>query len=143
MITNSTLNPLDTIQAKIQARVAKFLSLKEIILRYINSSSITVRSKAMVLYNQQKNLEEQLPDVLNQIEILKQGAWTLSDIANIGLFYAALETQIKDVGKLVNMAEGKQVSDTPSTSPEKTTPLLKYLMIFGIGLTFMSAFRRR
>lgn len=108
MLSDNALNPLADVEAKIQSRIAKFLTMKEILLNFMNNPSISISSKAKELYTTQDILEGQLTKTLETLKTLQQGSWTFSDVTGAGLFYASMEKQIRDVGDLQSKA-GKTV----------------------------------
>lgn len=140
MLSQFELNPLLGIEARIQNRIAKFLSLKTKIIQLKQHPTISISTKANQLYNKQVRLEAELSEVLKKIELLKQGAWTFSDIANLGIFYAKMEDQIKDVGKLQDKSGMIFIVDGPK--PEEGIPFIKWLTIGGIALAFLVFVRR-
>lgn len=140
MLSQFELNPLLGIEARIQNRIAKFLSLKTKIIQLKQHPTISISTKANQLYNKQVRLEAELSEVLKKIELLKQGAWTFSDIANLGIFYAKMEDQIKDVGKLQDKSGMIFTVDSPK--PEEGIPFIKWLTIGGIALAFLVFVRR-
>jgi hypothetical protein len=100
------LSPISTIEAKIQGRVAKFLGLKETVLRLTKSPSLSIQSEARELYNTQLLLEKELQTNLKRIEQIKSGAYTYSNILQVGDFAYNMENHIGKVQKLEEKTKG-------------------------------------
>ena len=101
MLADETyLNPLLTVEAKIQSRVATFLLSKEKLLKLAKSSSITVSDRAKSLLASQDSLQGQLANALASIERLKAGAWTFSEVANLTAYAYSMDKQIRNVEDL-------------------------------------------
>ncbi|MBT9168123.1 MAG: hypothetical protein DDT19_01468 [Syntrophomonadaceae bacterium] len=133
MSTESGLSPLLIIEGKIQTRISRFLSLKEILVNLIRRhSSPVIRDRAQILLNTQVALEKSSKEVFATINILKSGAWTFSDISRLGQFYYSIERQIKNVSSLQQESlRGRQ--EVPSIS------YLPYLLgaLAIIGMAFL------
>ena len=112
MYSQEDLSFIDTIQAKLQARVGIFLSLKDRLLDFLQSSNLTVRDKAKILYTNQTALEEELFEVRKILDQMSSGAYSFSDIITVADFYYRMEKQISDVQAL-------------EIEYEKTAPTLK------------------
>lgn len=100
MIGQGPLSPIEEVEAKIQARIGKFLTLKQILNNLGSHPSIIIKDKASELLKAQVYLEGELAKAMKQIEGLKEGAWSFSDIGSLTSFYLSLEKQIKEVGAL-------------------------------------------
>ncbi len=144
MLAQGNLSPLDTIEAKIQSRIAKFLSLKEILMNLMNFPSLTISSKAKVYLDNQFKLEDELPGILNDIKILKAGSWTLSSVANLAVFYNNMEDQIKNVSILNDDAKELKKTD-PSIMPsiDILTDYVPFIIFGGLGLFALYYFKKR
>lgn len=116
----------DTVAARVQSEVAKFLGLKQTILGLQRNSDLNLQNKANQLYQKQLSLEGQLTDILQRITNMQAGSYTISDITTVGLFANNMEQQIKDVNAL---SKG-QASTLPVS-----TPLLVGSLAF-VGLAF-------
>ncbi len=144
MLAQGNLSPLDTIEAKIQSRIAKFLSLKEILMNLMNFPSLTISSKARIYLNTQEKLENELPGILNDIKILKSGSWTLSSVGNLGIFYASMEDQIKNVSILNDDAtELRKTGPSIMPSIDMLTNYLPFVIFGGLGLFALYYFKRK
>lgn len=122
MLAQGSLSPLDTVIAKIQARVGTFLIAKDQIITLTNHPSDDIKSKAMILFGNQKYLEDELPNVLSKLQDMTSSTWELSDVANAGLFYNAMDSQISDVNKLQDQAD--KFIKPPTTLPDWLTPAI-------------------
>jgi len=127
MLSLNQLSPVDDISAKIQSKIAKFLMLKEKILELTKSPSVSISTKARVLFKQQEYLEKKLNVSLKQIEQMKEGSWSFSNIASLGMFYASMEKHVKKVKKLDD--ENKNVVKPALSIIPELTPV-----IIGIGV---------
>lgn len=136
------LNPVDVIAAKIQSRIATFLTIKERLIGLINQGSISVSSKATELYTVQRVLESQLNQALNKIEVMKSGSWTLSDVASLGVFYSEMEKQIKNVQKLEEES-GITITLGIDPSPQDAAKLIPWLVVGGVAAIFTVIWMRR
>lgn len=94
------LSPLEVIEGKIQAKVARFLSLKSMINRLRGSSQINIKAKAEGLYIKQLQLETALNVNLQAIEQMKKGPWDMGSVVRIGGFAMELHKQINAVDDL-------------------------------------------
>jgi hypothetical protein len=142
MLSQSGLNPVEVISAQIQNRIAQFLALKSTLIGLISHPTVSISSKAKELYTTQTVLEKQLTANLQKIDQMKQGAWNFSDVSILGLFYADMEEQIKDVEELARTA-GKTVQADTFPRPEEALKYLPWLVVGGLGLAFFAAWRRR
>lgn len=101
------LSPVDRIESEIQSYVAAFLSKKKILLQLSNSIHYDIRTEAAVLLDTQKRLEIELNDALDQIEIMKKGAFTYSSIISLGSFVKHLKKHMDNVKDLEKKASGR------------------------------------
>lgn len=129
MIGLGQVEPISIVEGKIQARVAKFLSMKDVLTTLMRNPSLTIQSEAKVLLDQQYQLEKDLQTTMNQINVVKSGAYAISDIVSIGEFAYSMENHINDVQKLQDKA-GNKVASSLSINPT-------YL---GIGVIAIGAF---
>jgi hypothetical protein len=91
----------DWIISRIQARIGTFLTLKDKIVKIKDTTlDLNVKSEAEGLLQTQKELEDQLSEGLKTIDKIKAGAYSISDIINLGYLYYSIEKQIKDVSEL-------------------------------------------
>ncbi len=98
MRARGTLGALPEVEAFIQARVGKFLGLKQMLVMLRNSQSLSIKSRAEGLLSIQLSLESELNMVLEKIKTYKEGGWQSTlDIADFG---ARMEKQIKRVSQL-------------------------------------------
>lgn len=134
----SALSPIASIEARIQARVAKFLGLKIILVKLTKHSSLSVKSRATALYTAQQIYEKQLQEALAKIEQIKVGAYTYSDIIGLGTFVYDLETHIGNVEKL--QKDAGYTVEMPSLLPSST------IVMVGAGVAILGvlyfAFRK-
>lgn len=96
----SQLSPIASLEARIQARVAKFLGLKTTLVGLTRHGSPSISSRANALYTAQQMYEKQLQEALAKIEQIKAGAYTYSDIIWLGTFVYDMESHINKVQKL-------------------------------------------
>ncbi len=98
MKAQGTLGALPEVEAFIQARVGKFLGLKQQLVMLRNSPSLSVKSRAEGLLSIQLSLEAELNVVLEKIKTFKEGGWQSTlEIADFG---SRMEKQIKRVNQL-------------------------------------------
>ena len=119
----SELSPIASLEARIQARVAKFLGLKAVLVSLTRHGSLSISSRANALYVAQQVYEKQLQDALGKIEQIKAGAYTYSDIIGLGTFAYDLESHIN---KVQNLQEDAGTSGIPSQ-----LPLMSPMLIVG------------
>jgi len=98
MKAQGTLGQLPEVEAFIQTRVARFLSLKQQLVILKKSPSISIKARAEGLLAIQMQLEVELNVVLQKIKTFKEGGWQSTlDIADFG---QRMERQIKRVRQL-------------------------------------------
>ena len=130
------LNPLASIEAKIQSKVARFLLLKEPLLRLSSrSTNLDTRSTAAGLLANQTSLEIQLKEALEKIEEVKRGVYTYSDVIDLGYFAYSFDKHIGEAEELIKASRGEQVT------PSKLELVAPGLIFFGIGLAALKALR--
>lgn len=129
MVGLGLLEPIGIIEGKIQARVAKFLSLKDALMRLARNPSLTVQSEAKELLDRQYALEKDLQTTLNTINIIKSGAYSITDIATAGGFAYEMENHINAVQKLQDKMKGAMTSSILPTGIGSTPIILGALAI--------------
>ena len=129
------LNPINTIEAKIQSLVAKFLAQKETLLSLMNSNTITIKTEATELYNIQLNLEKRLEQSLKDIEVMKTGSWTFSNITMLTLFSIDLKNHTDDVDRL------KRDAGISGVIPDSV--LTPAMLALGVGIIGFMLLKRR
>lgn len=92
--------PLAQVEAKIQSRIAKFLAMKEVIVKLQKHPSPSISSKAKGLYSAQYSLENELKNALAKVEMIKSGAYTYSDVISVSSFAYDMDNHIKAVQAL-------------------------------------------
>lgn len=107
------LSPLEVIEGKIQARVARFLAKKADIQALRAHPLLSIREEAARLYEKQKVLEGQLQETLKRIERMKAGAWSYGDVLEIGSFAADMEKHVREVEKLQEQTRGETKTEAP------------------------------
>lgn len=100
MLSQAADDALALIEAKIQSRIAKFLTLKEILVKLTIVANADIVSRAKTLLAVQDHLQKNLTQALLDIEELKKTGWSITGLASLGAFYALMEKQIKEVGQL-------------------------------------------
>ena len=141
MLSQGGLNPVDVIAAKIQSRIAIFLTLKETLIGLINQGSVSVSSNATELYTVQGVLESRLNKALADIDKFKSGAWTLSDVATLTMFYTDMEKHIKNVH---NLEKESGITITPGgLMPQDAAKYIPWLIGLGIAGTIAIVLMRR
>lgn len=109
MIALGELSPIETAQAALQEKIGDFLSARARLIRLMNNPSLTVQGKARGLYAIQLQLEDQLyKEILPKVQGIKEGVWSLSDVAILGMFTSNIVRQINDTNNL-----GRQGGDLP------------------------------
>lgn len=94
------LKQIDLLSAKIQSRIAKFLMCRETLVRAQGKGDSVTKNKINVLLKDQGSLEKQLPQVLEDIDKIKSGDYSIQLMYVIGQFYYSLENHIKAVGSI-------------------------------------------
>lgn len=100
MLSQAADNALALVEAKIQSRIAKFLTLKEILVKLTMVVNANIVSRARTLLAVQDQLQKNLTQALLDIEELKKIGWSITGITSLSAFYYLIEKQIKDVGQL-------------------------------------------
>lgn len=133
------LNPVEVIEGKIQAKVARFLSLKEDLNNLRSSSMLNIRQKAEKLYVAQGALELDLATNLERIKIMKSGAWDVSGIVQVGAFAMEMVKQISNVEDLRKQAQQLGASEQTSAVTGIGEMLLSPvgLGLMGVGLLLL------
>ncbi len=141
MLSQGTLSPIADIEAKIQSRVAIFLSMKQLI---INTRKVVIqipdKAKAESLYNKQVLLETQLQKALADIDKVKAGAYTYSDILGVGRFYWDMENHIKAVK---GFAEEKNIIEPTKSGTWDWAAKYIPIMAGAIGIYYAVSGRRK
>lgn len=132
MVGLGLLEPIGIIEGKIQARVAKFLSMKDALMRLARSTSLTVQSEAKELLDRQYALEKDLQTTLNTINVIKSGAYSITDIVTAGNFAYEMENHINAVHKLQDKTKGTVTPSILSTGIGSTPIILGALAIGAI-----------
>jgi len=112
MLGQGTLNPLVTIEARLESRAADFLKCKQRIVNLVNSSNPDVSNQAQILLTRQIDLESQLSGAMTTLQTLKDGSWSFSDILDLTSFALTIETYISSVGTLESQAGVTQTAST-------------------------------
>lgn len=141
MLSQSDLNPVDVIAAKIQTRIATFLSLKEPLITLTKYPIDSISSEANDLYTVQGVLESQLADNLKLIDVMKSGAWNFSNVASLGVFYSEMEKHITNVHKLQDKA-GITVQPE-GLLPQDIAPYLPWILGGGVTIALLFLLKRR
>lgn len=116
------LNPIESVRASVQEKIADFLAARARLTRLMSSNNLQIQSEAKALYNIQLLLENTLMNEVNpKIQQMQTGAWDFSDVTMLGGFAVSLAKQISDVNNLVSKAGGLPA--------DKTNPIL-----FGLGI---------
>lgn len=135
-----SLSPILSAEAKIQERVAKFLTMKAVIVRLMKHPSLSISAKASGLLTIQTQLEAEMQNVLATVEKLKKaGVPTFSELAYIGDFAYSMEKHISNVQNLEKMAAqaGAGLVDEQSffTKP------VGIALLFGLGAALIYAYK--
>lgn len=129
----SQLSPIASLEARIQARVAKFLGLKTILVGLTRHGSPSISSRANALYTAQQVYEKQLQEALAKIEQIKAGAYTYSDIIWLGTFVYDMESHINKVQKL---QDDTGTVAMPSMLPSMTPMVIVGGLIVAAGIYY-------
>jgi len=128
MFSQEDLSNVDVIKAKIQARVALFLSLKDRLLLFMRSPNLTLQNKAKNLYANQLVLENDLTNVYKMLDRFEAGTFSFSDLIDAADFYYRMEKHIADVQDL-------EIEYEKVTPPSEYQPgLPKWALWAGLGL---------
>jgi hypothetical protein len=93
--------PIDDLATQIQARVGEFLAAKQKLTTIVNTTQdLSIKEEATGLLGTQSYLEDQLAVSLNTIQSIKTSSYSISDIIDVGSFYAQMEKQLYDVDDL-------------------------------------------
>lgn len=103
---NQSLNS-EFIVAKVQSRIAKFLAMREKILRVKDHPDPAIRAKAASLLVAQGSLEGDIAMAQDKINKVQSGAYTYSDILYLGDVAYRMETHIKRATDLEREAGGE------------------------------------
>lgn len=76
----------EVIEGKIQSKVAEFLGLKSKLISQTYSDNPSIKQRAQGLLVEQNKLEKDMKIALANIDKIKAGAYTISDITKIGFF---------------------------------------------------------
>lgn len=129
------MNPLETIEAEIQAIIGKFMTNKARLLRLAKSDTLTIQTEAEVLYTRQLALERDLKNIQEIIDRAKEGIWSVSDTIKAATFYQAMNEQMDNVDYL------EKHSERMDPYAEKAD-FKKYIPWAGVGLMTFLFFRR-
>lgn len=88
---------IQSLEADLQSNVGKFLQMKSYLVRMKASKDPNEVKKATILYDAQVKLEADMTVALDKIKIIKNGAYTFSDIRKIATFVFELKSHMKEV----------------------------------------------
>ena len=129
------MNPLETIEAEIQAIIGKFMTNKARLLRLAKSDTLTIQTEAEVLYTRQLALERDLKNIQEIIDRAKEGIWSVSDTIKAAGFYQEINEQMDNIDYL---EEHEKRMDQYT----EKTDFKKYIPWAGVGLITFLFFRR-
>ncbi len=125
------LDMMADIEASVQSRVARFLGLKEALLKLQRSSNLMVQQEARDLYARQQTLEVELKAALATIDKLKQ-QFSFGGSFKVAAFVARMESHISSVERL-------QAEAGMTTPPGVAGATWPWLLGFGAaGLAIMA-----
>jgi len=120
------MTPLTYVEGKIQSRVAKFLGMKETLIKLSSHPNLSTRTEAAKLMVMQRQLEGRLPEVLAIIQKVSGGAYTYSDVITATSFTKDFENHINNVDRL-SQGRGSYMASSSLTA----SPLMKVAGIVG------------
>jgi hypothetical protein len=126
------LNPLEVVEAGIQKKIGRFLSLKSELIKLTRHGSLTIQEETAGLLVQQRRLESKLTETLSKIEQLKSGAWSFGNVFEVSSFSVDLVTQINKVGKLKQKAQTMAGTIVPETGLPFTIQEVP-IWVWGVG----------
>lgn len=98
------------LQARIQAEVGTFLTLKGQIMQYMNSPNPQIAQKAQELYQTQVSLEGQLQQQMPIVTAIQGGgSYDAGQLTSLGAFAIQMESHISNVHDFLTSAAQGQV----------------------------------
>ena len=140
--TQSLAPSVNTIEAKIQAKVAQFLGMKDTIITMQNDPKVVTTDKVSLqqLYNEQVSLEGNLQSSLALIEQIKLGNRSavdlVVDITNLSIFAIQMEMHMEEVNDMMSKYEY-----SVGISVFSGTSIMGFLLIGGVGYLAYKKFK--
>lgn len=140
MIGLGEVSPITLVEGKLQAEVGKFLMMKAELVKLQSHGDFDVRKNANLLLTRQYQLEKDLQTGLNTIEVMKSGAYTVSDITKVG----QIAYEINKHSKAVNALKARAAGAGTITAPSGVSSLpMAAIVAAGVGLIALGVFSRR
>lgn len=96
----------EEITAKLQGMIGQLLQNREIIQKLMKDSTLNVRVDAEGLIAQQDYLENWMNEIMTNINNIKSGNWSASDLLAVTPFFYSIYNHNKDVDSLKQKASG-------------------------------------
>lgn len=109
-LTDTITDALQSTGAKIQTKVAEFLSCRGKLLDLKGKGDASLQNEVNTLTQVQDQLEEELSSVLELIRQAKLGQWSNDLITQAPLFYYKMVQQINDVSQAVKLSGGAGIN---------------------------------